>query len=140
MSDENVTMTRKEFVMAQREAFMRGADWRFMASECAPLPTPKSSGVGRYCEYVEAAKETYPLRVTRPRVVADPHRDTHSQNWRCVDGVIEFNAGAGCNFKPAFDRVGSQRIEKGFCTWPTPERIAMWADLLASPTELVDQD
>lgn len=63
----------------------------------------------------------FPLpKVTRPRVVVDPHNPRVT--WSILGTVARHDGTWG--FEPA----------------PTLERIKMWADLLANPTEEVEEE
>lgn len=83
------------------------------------------------------AAEMYPLpRVTRPRVVADQCGPRGPQEFRFVDGVFQIRAPGEAwqclNFGTVL--VDSQIHGVGV----TPERVALWADLIAHPTEEVE--
>jgi hypothetical protein len=114
---DGLPMTKREVLIA-RHAYAKA--WLACGGGCA--------------DGERAAASVYALpKATRPRVVQDPDTD-YGQKWRVVDGVIEHDGGSGgARFRPAFDHEFG--IQPSFCSWPTPQRIALWADLLASPTE-----
>jgi hypothetical protein len=118
MSGGEKKYTERDLVMAQREAFARGG---YLLRD--PF-TPRD-------EWRRRAEREYPLpRVTRARVV----RDTAGIAWRVVDGRLEFDRGDE-RLEPSqqwatTDWYGTLRIGA--------ERIRLWADLLANPTEEVE--
>lgn len=80
---------------------------------------------------VLVAESRYPLpKTTRPRVVPDPH--TPSAWWFIADGDITLRTGAVTLPWNVWAPDGGYR--------PTPERVALWADLLANPVEECDAD
>jgi hypothetical protein len=77
----------------------------------------------RYC-LVSAAKR-YPLpQIKRPRVVTDPNI---IGEWRCVNGQLE-------------SRYRPDEWRKVDYAGVSIDRVKIWADLIARPTELVDDD
>lgn len=73
----------------------------------------------------------YPLpRITRPRVVRDTSTDGCPIEWRVTNGNIECRQAAGTWYEVA-ERGGAKM-------WITPQRVAFLADLLANPTETVE--
>ena len=115
MSDTKLKYTERDLILAKREAYAVGA----------MVFRPEITDENRVG--IEAcAKTRYPLpKVERPRVVRDPHY--HVCYWRAVGRSIQWKDDHdGWNSKPTFD--------------PTPERVALWADLLANHTELVDDE
>lgn len=75
--------------------------------------------------YERQAAQKYPLPTrTVPRVVMSEPDDLA---WRCVCGQIEY-------------RIGNKwrRADGEHSVAVTPERVALWADLLAHPTEEVE--
>lgn len=130
MSDRKV-LTERDVVVRERAAWAAG--W---------LSAPANHSCSKdTVEMARAhAKQIYPLpRVTRPRVVADPHGSNWTQKWRVRDGAIEWEKswdGKGDKWVPltpqAMPRTNGspENIEQ-----VTNQRIAMWADLLARPTE-----
>lgn len=74
--------------------------------------------------HVFAAK-AFPLpKIERPRVVVEG--DT---SWRVIDGEFEDKS-----------RHGGWRKSSNAGWSPIAKRVAIWADLLANPTELIDDD
>jgi hypothetical protein len=114
-------LTKREVLIA-REAYVQGIARGYGSY----IPFDKAKGI---------AAERYPLpQITRPRVVKDPDKE-FSQLWRCVDGVIEHD-GAMSSWRSAF---GKGPLHPSLLVWPTVERIKLWADLLARPTEEVSE-
>lgn len=138
---ENVTMTQWEFVRAQREAFAEGVR-RFHLHRIVPCGPRGAEASG---EVLAEVDEAYPFpKVERPRVVADPHAGSPrgwDQKWRCVDNRLQWQGTLTDNWYP-LETVNHSRVPDGGYDihTATPERIALWADLLAGPTELVDAD
>lgn len=139
-------MTERDVIQRERAAFAEGVHWThayahqawmfktdnaaYRRDERLALPLLQLEAVG-----VEAARR-YPLpKVTRPRVV----KDTDGTRWRISEGRLQFMRGGGdwlCMLGES--RSGSDRYGMGLV--PTPERIRLWADLLANPNEEVEQD
>lgn len=135
MPDEK-RYTERDLILAKREAFEEGATrvWTAFARETDACPHGwRGSNV--------LAAEAYPLpKSTRPRVMSDPN-SLNGREWRCVGRQFETRV-----------RESSRLAEWHLVDWseynrgafvehplaPTPERVAMWADLLANPTEEVD--
>lgn len=67
------------------------------------------------------AEHLYPAP-QRPRVVGDPVDG--DLVWRVHNGVLQYGYGAAWNGLESFT--------------VTPERVQLWADLLANPTEVVE--
>lgn len=81
----------------------------------------------------------YPLPPkVQPRVVPDP-TPGFCQSWRCVDGRLQYRA-IGEDWYDMRERLKGTTVGEGMCLFPMPERIAMWADLLANPTESVPDE
>jgi len=122
---EGTPYSRRDLLVA-RDAAFGAVEWVFREMRC----------VGdRRIEHVDGrsyAETTYPLpRVTRPRVVRD-------DGWPIVDWQSD-----GLNLYWRYDgglwvRYPQGVIERG--PWPTKERVALWADLIANPTETVEAD
>lgn len=114
------TYTERELVLAKREAFVAGSEWHASSwtGSLAPLE----------------ANDRYPLpRVTRPRVVR-MDRTVPGREFRVSGGNIESRTiGVGLDGQP-FRWTALAQIT------PTPERIRILADLLANPTEEVEDD
>lgn len=107
-------VTERDAVLRERKAW----------DECAYRLSLVGTGSA---ESEQLKNDLYPLpKVTRPRVVNDPSDST--VEWR-----FENNAGLVWRAVPGFP------MWNGVSTWyPKPERVKMWADLLANPTEEVD--
>ena len=111
--------TEKDLILAKREGYVRGArqfdmrgntDWTYNASAKGVFQLPK---------------------ITRPRVVRtkDYINDrTYEVQWRVRDGVLEAQENI----------CGEWR--KGLSFQVTPARVRVWSDLLANPTETVEDD
>lgn len=69
-------------------------------------------------------------KVTRPRVVKDPHNPT--TQWKCEGGEFYWRGGEG----------GWWGLRNGFTKQPnvTLERVMLLADLLDNPTEEVEEE
>lgn len=119
--------THRELVNRERAAFLRGLrSPRYTDAEdfISKGEVPLTTGEARAAE--EALKRLYPHAST-PRVVEDPH----------VPGVAWKRSSAAFLIKTS---VNGQWLDVGrfdgdthYCN-PTPERVAMWADLIANPT------
>ena len=77
--------------------------------------------------------------MTRPRVVMDPHFNGQgtgdsSYYWTVRDGALHFR----WSFAAPDQWVKATGADENLLLTPTPERVALWADLLAHPTEEVD--
>lgn len=121
MSEATTHVSAREAILREQQAFVDGAVHGAMHS-------------GRALDqYRSAAEHRYPLpKVTRPRVVPDPH------------------GGSALEWSVRTDDTGKSRIAVqrrhdpgGFRTsfdgiYVTAERVALWADLLANPTEQVE--
>ena len=105
--------TERELRECQQLAYVQG--WR----DCWPTRDP-----------LENAKRNYPLpRVTRPRVI-QRHPFGTLFDWRLVGGVLEWRSPGGGSW-------GTYTIDSDE-EW---KRIGpIYADLLANPTEEVDDD
>ena len=126
------SVTEREAVLREQKAFIEGAKvGRASRSECYDDPCPKC---------IAQAKARYPLpTITRPRVVPDPeHPDTW--HWRFVDGGFEWatlwDGGNHWTRQP----LGSVVVVEEHVTRVTPKRILAWADLIAHPTETVEDE
>lgn len=138
-------MTEREKQLAKREGFAKGV-WaahyaqigcRRAKRDDALYAWSDSGPLLKVGEISVAAVKEYPLpQIRRPRVVADPE-EGFSQQWRVVDGTIEFKSG------PDYWRWEKATFATGLpggCMTPTNARIRMWAKLLEEPFELVDDD
>ena len=124
--------TEAEVVRRERAAFVDGAN--FVMS--APAAT-RSDG-----EIRERLAEEYPLpTVTRPRVVPCPTNPR--REFRVVNGDLEtrikpsyvasFDGGRACEW----GRVTDSEVES---VPANADRVRVWADLFANPTEKVPAD
>ena len=118
------TYTEKEVVLREREAFRAGASAVFVAFGIDPWGH-RSSGEWQGSEHIARAR--YPLpKVTRPRVVTCPK---NGAQFRVIDGELQ----------------GRDTVLDGWLSVATiiynvtPDRVALWADLLANPTEEVEE-
>lgn len=112
MSESPRMYSEREVVLREREAYKVGA-YRH-ATESVATDAIIADAVRRY-----------PLP-SRPRVVPDPHGQGE---WRVVDGKL-------C----ARNATITHSAWAPWCAFPTPERVEMWAALLASPTEEVPDE
>ena len=112
----NPTVTERQAVLRERAAFIQGSDWRYMHSRPKAVP-------GDITDLERAtAAERYKLpKTTRPRVVKDP--EDAGVRWTIRGGRLRLYD---------TDHLGAFE--------PTRDRVALWADLLANPTEEVDDD
>jgi len=120
VSADALKYTERERVVFERAAYDRAVTDVFHAAR-------DLGGIERVDARKWAAK-SFPLpKITLPRVVPDPHHP--NVIWR-VDGAelkwLDAIVGASWWSKPAFH--------------PTPERVELWASLLASPTEETEDD
>lgn len=107
-------VTEREAVLRERKAFVEGARRICVAA---------NSGIIRMFDHERDAAEIYPLpTITRPRVVRDPHGIDIRWTVRSRQVVAYDSDQFPC-------AVGV-----------TPERVKLWADLLANPTEEVPDD
>lgn len=106
---DDKTVTEREAVLREREAYVKG---RFEA--------------GKGLDWHARSRCLYPLpTITRPRVVKDPH--SADIVWRCDGGVLQY-------------RQGNHEWSMGPGYWyASPERVRLWAELLANPTEEVTE-
>lgn len=108
--DEPKKYTEREYVLAQRDAFMAG------------LADPIQYW-GK--DALQEARKRYPLpRVTRPRVV----KDATGWEWMLADG-------SQLRYRASFASDWSDSLNLG-----AKGRIAALRDLLANPTETVEED
>jgi hypothetical protein len=135
MSDEtqHKTYTERELVLAQRKAFEDGAvRWvdRARAASAFERDMPMSIAQLR----ADAAKQ-FPLpKVERPRVVHDPEWATFK--WFVRHGILLYSHDGA----PADVCRYPARIPGRIVPAPTAQRAALWADLFARPTELVESE
>lgn len=110
------TVTEREAVLRERTGYYAG----YVDGVCAADP----GAVISPSHIQERAAKRFPLpKVTRPRVVAD----SEGNAWRVVDGNLECRDAVN-----EWTRVRHCGI--------TAERLRMWADLLANPTEEVEEE
>lgn len=130
MPDDKV-FSERETIRLQRLSFVAGA-------QAAPhaewdLETREK----RRQRWTVVAAERYPLpKVERPRVVRD--RTDSEVSWRIAGGVLQFRVGVAEWHVMHGHAGGNSRFGTDFTV--SLERVAIWADLLANPTELVDAD
>lgn len=114
MSDDEKRYTERDLILAKRQGYAA----RMWESLCMTDAEVRATIAARY-----------PLpKATRPRVVADPH-----------DSRIEWRAPEDSLRSHLFHREGRSDWTAGLgslCV--TRQRVALWADLLANPTEEVD--
>lgn len=129
MSDK--TVSERDALRREQVAFEAGACWQRLE-----LGAGDRTGMAAQVA-METARERYPLpKVERPRVVRDPHIEGIGDRYEWI--VLK-----GEN-TPRFRLVGTHGRwylpdgHEGGAFTPTRERVAMWADLLANPVELVE--
>lgn len=111
-------MSEREAVRREREAFVRGAEWAYPAT-------------GTWTT-ASKAEEAFPLpTITRPRVVTDPH-----------DAAVRWSVGGSSRRirREKVSALGHWISADAEHTPITNERVALWADLLANPSESVPDD
>jgi hypothetical protein len=107
-------VTEREAVARERAAFVEGVIYCTAQSDTL-----------NYEPYAQRER-LYPLpKVSRPRVVRDPHGAAHF--WTVRDGRIRPSVHWSANDLQTIEAI-------------TPERVALWADLLANPNEIVEDD
>lgn len=114
-------MTKREIEIA-REAYMHGA----------AVERGHGHDVGGW---KPEAERRYPLpKVARPRVAPDPNEPAYE--WSVRDGVLHFRwlHTSENNWKRA------SGLYENMLLTPTHSRVALWADLFAHPTEMVEDD
>lgn len=147
MTDEKM-VSEREAVMRERKAWLdgvaEGLDKSF-DSESEPVRWPPRYYNGKGFDHARASWEeqsrrVYPLpKITRPRVVRDPYATaTTTVEWsteKWHDGlVIVWRA----KWAPEWKLIlSTDTPEDGYVI--TPERVKLWADLLANPTEEVSE-
>lgn len=126
-------LSERDAIMRERAAFRRGAAWRFDQS----MEAGDSFHAIPPREYDDEAKRRFPLpMVTRPRVATDPGAGAGVE-WRVSEnGFIERRRR---HFGEGWSKWSIYcRQEPDFA--PLPDRVKMWSDLLANPTEEVEAD
>lgn len=130
MSECQKLYTEREYVLAQREAFIDGY---ITENDCTCDLTSGCSSCRDVGEVRAAAR--YPLpKVTRPRVVADP--ECGAFEWSVVRGELHVR-------NPESKSATEWGIANGHdfgAFEPTRRRVQVWADLLANPTEKCEMD
>lgn len=125
---ESKMVTEREAVMRERAAFVRGSQfedeaWREM------LRVNHSSGA----DCIDASRKRYPLpKVERPRVVVETSVHGRTVAWKYEHGALWWRNPRGSG---EWYSLMSPRTSEMFIT---PERVKLLADLLANPTELVE--
>lgn len=85
------------------------------------------------CDVEHEAERRLPLpKVMRPRVVRDCGSFTTRSEWCVVDGSLRFRDA------PEREWKWWREFRDYADTAPLPERVKLWADLLANPTEEVE--
>lgn len=111
-----ITLTVRELVREQREAFQTG--WWLRHGEKRPFDDGSPAH--------RAAVQCYPLpKVTRPRVVHDGDYD-----YKCEAGQLFWRGKV----------TGWWHFDHKEPPTPTVDRVKLWADLLANPNEEVEDD
>lgn len=112
MSDAPKLYTERDLVLAKRAGFVEGLTDAKMHSATAALWS--------YPAMDRRARRKFPLpKVTRPRVLTD----SSGERWTVRAGQIALYT---CDLSP--------RVR------PSADRVKLWADLLANPTETVEAD
>lgn len=120
MSDEK-TYTEREVVERERRAVERTIDelWHYLRTA---IPFGEWNGAQ------PLARRLYPLpTVTRPRVVTD----TKGRQWKVEDDILLTRHESSL-------WLAAEDVRDAF--WFSRERIRLWADLIANPTETVEDD
>lgn len=125
--------------VSEREAVRR--EWQASAkTRCAALHRAhiEFDAVVPCAECVEQAALRYPLpKIERLRVVADPSGTRYGPASGCV-GALHWSVIRGF-LEPVNEQGFLVKEWRERSDWyPTPERVAAWADLLGNPTEMVD--
>ena len=107
--------SERDVILRERAAFVTGVAYSAYRAD-------SSDGS------INEAKRRYPLKVERPRVVRDPDSDGDYE-FRVATDEIQVRCKGGAWH-------GSQY----YCPRLSLHRVALLADLLARPTELVDAD
>jgi hypothetical protein len=125
MSDEK-KYTEREVIQRERRAFCEGVS-------AGPVMGEPWLGTG-----AEAVKR-YPLpKVTRPRVVADPHSWLVERDEAFGKVAVYWTVASAAAAVNPCDHDGVLLQAPTPMARPTAARIALWADLLARPTEEVE--
>ena len=122
------SVTEREAVLRERKAFERGyRTWRYDGPGCAPRIGAIALRDGEAELLASAVEAEYPLpKITRPRVVLDPIDPNYA--WRFVNGALQCER-------------GGSGVWGNTMTWALhPERVRVLADLVANPTETVEDE
>lgn len=124
------TISEREAVERERAAFIAGARAAATAGGGWCHGAAIVSVDGREHRDDNAAAWRYPLpKVTRPRVLGMPVSNGNRLEFRLV----------GDEFQERLKTPdGQSDWQHTGGTTPTPERVRLWADLLANPTETVE--
>ena len=117
MTDAPKMIFEQDAVRRERDAFCAGMHYQITAARMTPREAE---------QYADIANRRYPMpSKTVPREVTEVQK-VHGApvTFRCINGKIEGND---------FGWAG-----KSYTV--TPERVKLWADLFARPTEEVDAD
>lgn len=118
MSDEK-KYTERDLVMAKREGFLEAHSWARV-------------GIAGDHEAERLAATKYPLpKRTQRREAIDPHTDSRVWSFDVDRPRIVWRWKARRDVLWTSDLAG---------VFVTPERVALWADLIANPTEEVDDE
>lgn len=118
--------TERDLVMAKREGW----------DECAYQMTVCGQGSKESDAMRDA---TFPLpKVVRPRVVEDPTSIPGARFWRVCDGKLQTRKGRGLDTE-WYDQQNAHAFHDRDFPYPTRERLQLWSDLLANPTEEVEE-
>jgi hypothetical protein len=127
------TITERDAVLRERKAVIAAVEW--VLREGWRLG-------GEHVDACSFARRLYPLpKVTRPRMLPDPHTtDTGAEglefSWSVRGGVLKL----GHFFKGAWHWHPVEDQVRYSIAYPTAERVKVWADLFANPTEEVEDD
>lgn len=124
MSQSEKQYSERDMVMAKRDAWVAC----FMDGVRVDRDSMRS-------EAIRQARARYPLTETRPRVVTDMTFGTHW--WIMPDELLPRGS---ANIGDTRTRQGTYADTQCAAWMITPERIRIWADLLANPSETVNCD
>jgi len=136
------TYTERELTFARRDAFVAGA-FAAHADRLGCENAKADAGMYQWKPLAgrpfidgdqahAAAASKYPLpMVTRPRAVPDPEG---IGEWAAVDGSLRWRAQPHHRWEKWIDFKNSAACA------PIAPRVAVWADVLANPTETVPDD
>ncbi len=141
MSDEKV-LTERDAVLRERAAFRVGVDYGASNVDSRGLVHGEAHAGGcRWCTAEE--KRRYPLpKLKRPRVVADPKSDQcewSTELWHNGIRIIVYRLKweTPTVWRKVLNHSGTEN-DSGYVI--EAERVKLWADLLATPSELVDDE